>query len=123
MLTYAVDQGVLVISLHGPIDIGNRAAVALSIESLVHAHRADYVVLELAAGPPSVAAISVVHRAYRLCTAVGASLAVVTSTDESRRLLGIGGSRSTPRVYASTAQAILAKPRPGSGLAQDAARP
>ncbi|MET9324431.1 STAS domain-containing protein [Streptomyces sp. NPDC003038] len=123
MLTHAVDQGVLVISLHSPIDIGNRAATALEIGRLLHAHRADYVVLELAGCPASAAAISVVHRAHRLCAAVGASLAVVTPTDESRRLLGAGGGRSAPRLYASTTQAILAKPHPGPGLVPDAARP
>ncbi|MGW0391273.1 hypothetical protein ACWDYJ_10285 [Streptomyces sp. NPDC003042] len=114
MLTHAADQGVLVISLNTSIDVGNRAAMALKIEELIHAHQADYVIVELAGCAVSAAVHSVVRRTYHLCAALGASLAVVTPTAESRRLLGAGsGGGAGPALFTTTSQAILAQPRPG----------
>ncbi|MGW7456328.1 hypothetical protein [Streptomyces sp. NPDC054797] len=105
MLTHAFDQGVLVISFHGEIGIGDRAAVALETEHLVQTRRPHCVVVELA-DSASPAEVSLVLRAHRLCGQWGVPLAVVTSAPEAQQLVAANAGSAGPLVFATVAQAV-----------------
>ncbi|MFJ8668844.1 hypothetical protein [Streptomyces sp. NPDC093600] len=62
--------------IHQNLDVTNRAAAALQIEALVHAHRPAEVTVELPTSEPSPATLSAVARARRMCQSIGVSFAL-----------------------------------------------
>ncbi|WP_030192426.1 hypothetical protein [Streptomyces sp. NRRL S-87] len=100
-------DGVLVIRLLPALALRHRAAATLAIDELLASHRPRRLVVEI----PSLltpAATSVVLRAQHSCRARAASLAVVSTAVEVRRLLRQSLAAGGLTVYASVTQAVHA---------------
>ncbi|MEV4331394.1 hypothetical protein AB0K02_12770 [Streptomyces sp. NPDC049597] len=110
MLHHTIERGVLVITLHDDVYLGNRVAVARGIASLVKAHMPAPVVIVLTASAVSAAAIGTVLRAHLMCSRLQVLMAVVTPSAPARRVLeanaDVGGTRLV--VFARSSQAIEA---------------
>ncbi|MFE1232506.1 hypothetical protein [Streptomyces sp. NPDC058745] len=77
LLSHDAHDGALRITLHRNLDITNRAAAALQIEALIAAYRPARVVIELTSTPPSLATLSAIARAKRMCEGLDIPLALV----------------------------------------------
>lgn len=106
MLTHAFDHGVLVVSFHGEIGIGDRAAAALETDHLIQTSRPHCVVVELAESAVSPAGVSLVLRTHRLCGQWGVQVAVATSAPQAQPLLAANAGISGPLVFATVTQAV-----------------
>ncbi|MFI5670967.1 hypothetical protein ACWDA9_06890 [Streptomyces sp. NPDC001193] len=100
LITHVLDRGTLRVKIHRDLDITNRAAVALQIESLVAAHRPDQVVLELPTGVPGPATLSALARAQRMLrsldvafTVTGAEVHFPDARDQAPARLDSGARR------------------------------
>ncbi|MEU7068109.1 hypothetical protein [Streptomyces sp. NPDC046161] len=107
MISHVFDRGILIIRFPSGIDVAGRAAVAVETEHLIHARRPLHVVIQLAL-PEAVApaVFSLVLRAHRLCTEVGASSAIVSASSDVRRLLAANADSSGPAVFADLSDAV-----------------
>ncbi|MFF1594263.1 hypothetical protein ACFVY0_40190 [Streptomyces sp. NPDC058286] len=73
------------LTLHHNVDVNTRAAAAVEIEALVHAHRPRRVTVQvLAAGEPTPATLSVVVRAHRMCQSLDIPLSLTGACPASR---------------------------------------
>ncbi|MEU9862548.1 hypothetical protein AB0D99_16920 [Streptomyces sp. NPDC047971] len=77
LITYAIEDGVLHVTLLRDLDISTRAAASLETEALVHAHHPRHVRVQLPTFDPSPASLSALTRARRLCEHLGIPLTVV----------------------------------------------
>ncbi|MEV8629212.1 hypothetical protein [Streptomyces sp. NPDC051079] len=71
---HAADGGILALSVPSDLDVTNRAAAALQLETLVLAYRPLGVHLHLPHGPATRPTLSVLARVRRLCEALGIPL-------------------------------------------------
>ncbi|MFF5447232.1 hypothetical protein [Streptomyces sp. NPDC012888] len=76
MITHQITDGTLRVRIVRDLDVTNRAAAALQIEALVHAHRPRHVAVELPTQDPSPMTFSALARAQRMCQSLGVTLAV-----------------------------------------------
>ncbi|MFF0201404.1 hypothetical protein [Streptomyces sp. NPDC005017] len=87
MLTsHSLDGDTLHVTLRHSLDIATRAAAALEIEALVHAHRPRQVVVQVPAGEPTPATLSTVLRAHRMCAGLGVPLTLADAGTAMQRL-------------------------------------
>ncbi|MGX1478496.1 UNVERIFIED_CONTAM: hypothetical protein RKD50_007304 [Streptomyces canus] len=98
MLSYSLEQGVLVITVHDDPGIGGRAALLAEISDLVHVQKSAPVVLVLDEPAVSGAAVSVVLRAHRMCSHLGVLMSVATHSAPARRLLEMNADTSGIRL-------------------------
>ncbi|GAA1422848.1 hypothetical protein GCM10009601_24990 [Streptomyces thermospinosisporus] len=107
MLSHALEQGVLVLSIHDVVD-GGRGALLTEITDLVHACKPAPVVIILADPAANRTALGVVLRAHRLCSSLGIMMSVATHSALARRRLEEDADTSGIRlvVHARTDTAI-----------------
>ncbi|MGW6484849.1 hypothetical protein ACWGDS_44805 [Streptomyces sp. NPDC055059] len=87
MLTsHSVDGDTLRVTLHHSLDVHTRAAAAAEIETLVHTHRPRRVTVQVPAGEPTPATLSVVVRAQRMCKSLDIPLSLTGATSAAQRL-------------------------------------
>jgi len=86
LISHSVDGETLHVRLHHNVDVTTRAAAAVEIEALIHAHRPRRVTVQVAAGEPTPATLSVVVRAHRLCKNLDISLSLTGATTAAQRL-------------------------------------
>ncbi|MFF1571064.1 hypothetical protein ACFVY1_48580, partial [Streptomyces sp. NPDC058293] len=82
----SVDGDALHVTLHHNVDVTTRAAAALEIEALIHTHRPHRVTVQVFAGEPTPATLSVVVRAHRLCKSLDIPLSLTGATTATQRL-------------------------------------
>ncbi|GHE61706.1 hypothetical protein GCM10014715_13990 [Streptomyces spiralis] len=87
MLSYGVEQGVLVITVDGDPGRDDRPVLAQAISDLVRAHRPTPVVIVLDEPAPGDAAVGVALQAHRLCGPLGVLVSVATHSAAARRIL------------------------------------
>lgn len=80
VISHALADGVLHLTLPADLDVTNRAAATLETEALVHAHRPRLVQVRLDGTDPSPASLSALARARRTCANLGVPLTVVGAT-------------------------------------------
>ncbi|MFD7781014.1 hypothetical protein [Streptomyces sp. NPDC059753] len=86
LISHSVDAATLHVTLHHSIDVHTRAAVAEEIEALVHTHRPRRVNVQVPAGEPTPATLSVVVRAHRMCKGLDIPLSLTGATTAAQRL-------------------------------------
>ncbi|MEU6879478.1 hypothetical protein [Streptomyces sp. NPDC046712] len=86
LMSHAMDHAVLRVTLHRELEVTNRAAVALQIQALVHAHRPAEVIVELPTADPSPATLSAIARTRRMCQSIGVPLTLTGAAARARRL-------------------------------------
>ncbi|MEV4192434.1 hypothetical protein [Streptomyces toxytricini] len=74
VITHHLAEGALHVQVPQELDVGNRAAAALEIEALVHAHRPGRVVVRLPSRHPSPMTFSALARVHRMCRSLGIPL-------------------------------------------------
>lgn len=87
MLTYSLEQGVLVFRVLADPGVSGRAHLLARMGDLVRGHRPAPVVVVLDDTAVGGVVISVVLRAHRMCTDLGVFMSVVTHSAAARRLL------------------------------------
>ncbi|MFE0650845.1 hypothetical protein ACFVZH_19885 [Streptomyces sp. NPDC059534] len=92
LISHAVGEDVLHVTLHCDLDVANRAAAALQIQALVQAHRPARVVIELPAADPTPATISALARAHRMCASLSIPFSLAGASPRTRRLLDVNSS-------------------------------
>ncbi|MFD5620658.1 hypothetical protein [Streptomyces yangpuensis] len=75
VISHHLADGTLHVKILHELHVTDRAAAALQIESLVHAHRPARVVVELPSRSPSPMTFSALARARRMCQSLGIPLA------------------------------------------------
>ncbi|CAL9338790.1 hypothetical protein SUDANB58_00222 [Streptomyces sp. enrichment culture] len=98
MLSHALERGVLVITVPSDPGVDGRAPLLERIGGLVRAHRPAPVVIVLDEPAATGAAVSVVLRAHRLCSALGVLMSVATHSAPTRRLLEANADTSGTRL-------------------------
>ncbi|MEU3051343.1 hypothetical protein ABZ705_33465 [Streptomyces sp. NPDC006984] len=106
VFTHMLDRGVLVVTLHGDVVIGDRAAVSQGFADLVRMYLPRAVVIELRTPVVSAAALSAVLRAHRLCEHGRVPLSLVAAERATRRLLEAGTDGTGLRVLACRDEAV-----------------
>ncbi|WP_326771334.1 hypothetical protein [Streptomyces sp. NBC_01445] len=87
MLTsHSVDGDALHVTLHHNVDVNTRAAAAVEIEALVHTHTPRRVTVQVPAGEPTPATLSVLVRAHRTCKSLDIPLSLTGATTATQRL-------------------------------------
>ncbi|MET7520452.1 hypothetical protein ABZS88_45425 [Streptomyces sp. NPDC005480] len=86
LISHSVDSDTLRVTLHPSIDVNTRAAAAVEIEALVHTHRPRRVTVQVPAGEPTPAMLSVVVRAHRMCKSLDIPLSLTGATAAAQRL-------------------------------------
>ncbi|MFF1360254.1 hypothetical protein [Streptomyces sp. NPDC058297] len=86
LISHSVDGDALHVTLHHSVDVTTRAAAAVEIEALVHAHRPRRVTVQVSAGEPTPATLSVVVRAHRMCKSLDIPLSLTGATTAAQRL-------------------------------------
>ncbi|MET7756106.1 hypothetical protein ABZT27_15530 [Streptomyces sp. NPDC005389] len=84
LISHDSENGVLRLVLLRDLDVTTRAAAAVQVEALLHAHHPQHVRWQWPTASPSAASLSVLARARRLCDALGASLTVLNATTPVR---------------------------------------
>ncbi|MGW6688722.1 hypothetical protein [Streptomyces sp. NPDC054961] len=74
LVSHRITDDTLHVKILHELDVTNRAAAALRIEALVHAHRPSRVTIELPARAPSPMTFSTLARASRMCQSLGIPL-------------------------------------------------
>ncbi|MER5965098.1 hypothetical protein [Streptomyces sp. NPDC002057] len=87
LITHAVRQHVLHVTLLRDLDVTNRAAAALQVQALVQTHRPTRVVIAVPTVDPTPATLSALARAHRMCLSLGIPLALSGASARTRRLL------------------------------------
>ncbi|MFI9780571.1 hypothetical protein ACIHCV_38880 [Streptomyces sp. NPDC051956] len=62
LISHSVDGDALHVTLHHNVDVNTRVAAAVEIEALVHTHRPSRVTVQVPAGEPTPATLSVLVR-------------------------------------------------------------
>ncbi|MEV8596233.1 hypothetical protein ACIHFC_32425 [Streptomyces sp. NPDC052013] len=108
MLSHALEQGVLVLSIHHDPGVDGRAALLTEISDLVHAFNPAPVVIILEDQAATGAALSVVLRAHQVCSSLGIVMSVATHSALARRLLEANADTSGIRlvIHARTDTAV-----------------
>ncbi|MFC9501815.1 hypothetical protein [Streptomyces sp. NPDC056982] len=86
LISHSVDGDTLRVTLHHSVDVHTRAAAAAEIEALVHTHRPRRVTVQVPAGEPTPATLSVVVRAQRMCKSLDIPLSLTGATAAAQRL-------------------------------------
>jgi hypothetical protein len=86
LISHSVDGDALHVTLHHNVDVTTRAAAAVEIEALIHAHRPRRVTVQVTAGEPTPAMLSVVVRAHRMCKSLDIPLSLTGATTAAQRL-------------------------------------
>ncbi|BAU81781.1 hypothetical protein SLA_0827 [Streptomyces laurentii] len=87
IITHSVDGDILRVTLHRDLDVTNRAAVALALQTLVQAHHPMRVLVEVPLTEPSSATLSALVRTHRMCRNVGVDFALTGLGADAQRLL------------------------------------
>ncbi|APU43509.1 MULTISPECIES: hypothetical protein [unclassified Streptomyces] len=74
VISHHIAGGALHVRILHELGVTDRAAAALQIESLVHAHRPEQVTVELPSSSPSPMTFSALARAQRMCQSLGIPL-------------------------------------------------
>ncbi|MFC9583428.1 hypothetical protein ACFVJ8_11455 [Streptomyces yangpuensis] len=74
VISHHLADGTLQVRILHELHVTDRAAAALQIESLVHAHRPAHVTVELPSRSPSPMTFSALARARRMCQSLGIPL-------------------------------------------------
>ncbi|MER6281120.1 hypothetical protein ABT272_42500 [Streptomyces sp900105245] len=111
MVSHALEQGVLVVTVHDDPGSDGRAVLLTRISDLVKGHAPTSLVLVLD-GPAADSAVGVVLRVHRLCSRLGLVMSVATHSAPVRRLLeadaDAGGTRLVVLARADTAIRLTA---------------
>ncbi|MEF2528887.1 MULTISPECIES: hypothetical protein [Streptomyces] len=83
VITHQLAEGVLYVRIPRELDVGNRAAAALEIEALVHAHRPGRVEVRLPSHHPSPMTFGALARVHRMCQSLGVPLATTGPDGEA----------------------------------------
>ncbi|WP_329583057.1 hypothetical protein [Streptomyces sp. NBC_01361] len=87
MLTsHSVDGDALHVTLHHHLDVNSRAAAAVEIEALVHTRQPCRVTVQIPAGEPTPATLSVLVHAHRTCKNLNIPLSLTGATTAAQRL-------------------------------------
>ncbi|MET7543973.1 hypothetical protein [Streptomyces sp. NPDC005507] len=86
LISHRVDGDTLHVTLHHNLDVNTRAAAAVEIEALVHTHTPRRVTVQVPAGEPTPATLSVVVRAHRMCKSLDIPLSLTGATTAAQRL-------------------------------------
>ncbi|MFG3371132.1 hypothetical protein ACGF0K_40240 [Streptomyces sp. NPDC048156] len=86
LISHSVDGETLHVTLHHNVDVTTRAAAAVEIEALIHTHRPRRVTVQVTAGEPTPATLSVVVRAHRMCKSLDIPLRLTGATTAAQRL-------------------------------------
>ncbi|RFC78249.1 hypothetical protein [Streptomyces sp. AcE210] len=87
MLTsHSVDGDALHVTLHHHLDVSSRAAAAVEIKALVHTHQPRRVTVQIPAGEPAPATLSVLAHAHRTCKSLDIPLSLTGATTAAQRL-------------------------------------
>ena len=86
LITHAIEDGNLHVTLRGQLDVTSRASAALEIEALVHVHHPRGVTVQIPADDPTPATFSALLRAHRMCKGLGIPLKLSGGTPSTRRL-------------------------------------
>lgn len=87
VLSHVLEQGVLVISVHGEIRVDGGATLLAKISDLIHAYKPTPVVIVLDDSAAGTKVISVVVRAHRMCGSIGVLMSVASHSAPVRRRL------------------------------------
>ncbi|MFD7631247.1 hypothetical protein ACFV7Q_35425 [Streptomyces sp. NPDC059851] len=71
VISHHIAEDVLHVKIAQELDVTNRAAAALQIEALVHAHHPGQVTIHLPTHAPSPMTFSALARAHRMCQSLG----------------------------------------------------
>ncbi|MER7466442.1 hypothetical protein [Streptomyces sp. NPDC097981] len=71
VISHHITEGTLHVEIPQELDVTNRAAAALQIEALVHAHHPSRVTIHLPTDAPSPMTFSALGRASRMCQSLG----------------------------------------------------
>ncbi|MFC8102351.1 hypothetical protein [Streptomyces sp. NPDC057363] len=109
MFSHSLEQGVLVLTVHGECGLSGRAPLLTRIGDLVHAYKPApvVVVLEEAASVSTVVSVLQVHR---MCSQLGILMSVASHSAPVRRLLEANADTSGVRmvIHARADTAIAA---------------
>jgi predicted TIM-barrel fold metal-dependent hydrolase len=86
LISHGVDGDTLRVTLHHSVDVHTRSAAAAEIEALVHTHRPRRVTVQVPAGEPTPATLSVVVRAHRMCKNLDIPLSLTGATTAAQHL-------------------------------------
>ncbi|WP_405475145.1 hypothetical protein [Streptomyces sp. NBC_00009] len=86
LISHSVDGDALHVTLHHHLDVNSRVAAAVEIEALVHTHRPSRVTVQVPAGEPAPATLSVLVRAHRTCKSLDIPLSLTGATTAAQRL-------------------------------------
>ncbi|MER5960160.1 hypothetical protein [Streptomyces longhuiensis] len=86
LISHSVDGDTLRLTVHHSIDVNTRAAAAVELEALVHTHRPRRVSVQVPAGEPTPATLSVIVRAHRMCKGLDIPLSLTGATTAAQRL-------------------------------------
>ncbi|WP_328923772.1 hypothetical protein OG429_03455 [Streptomyces sp. NBC_00190] len=87
VISHQIAEGTLHVKILQELNVTNRAAAALQIESLVHTHRPDRVTIELPTDAPSPMTFSALARASRMCESLGIPLTAAGPRGQAPLLL------------------------------------
>ncbi|MGW0750727.1 hypothetical protein [Streptomyces sp. NPDC002587] len=87
IISHHISEGALHVKILQELNVTNRAAAALQIESLVHARRPTLVTIELPTHAPSPMTLSALARASRMCESLGIPLTATGPGEQAPRLL------------------------------------
>ncbi|MET9468445.1 hypothetical protein ABZY44_27390 [Streptomyces sp. NPDC006544] len=96
LVSHHLTDDTLHVKIPHELDVTNRAAAALRIEALVHAHRPSRVTIELPGRAPSPMTLSALARASRMCQSLGIPL-TATAPGERAPLPLLGHDAGTAR--------------------------
>ncbi|MEU2392596.1 hypothetical protein [Streptomyces sp. NPDC007369] len=71
VISHHIAEDTLHVEIPRELDVTNRAAAALRIEALVHAHQPGQVTVHLPTDAPSPMTLSALARAHRMCQSLG----------------------------------------------------
>ncbi|MFF3674383.1 hypothetical protein ACFYYS_10390 [Streptomyces sp. NPDC002120] len=98
VISHRIAEDTLHVRILQELDVTNRSAAALQIESLVHAHRPSRVTVELPTDAPSPMTFSALARAQRMCQSLGIPLTATGPGEHAPPLpLGPGPGAGTAR--------------------------
>ncbi|MET7843566.1 hypothetical protein ABZT45_34190 [Streptomyces sp. NPDC005356] len=86
LITHAVEDDTLHVTLQGQLDITNRTTAAVQIEALVRDRHPHRVTLQIPTGEPTPATLSALLRTHRMCQGHGIPLKLNGATPTARRL-------------------------------------
>ncbi|MFF1400064.1 hypothetical protein ACFVZD_40545 [Streptomyces sp. NPDC058287] len=86
LISHSVDGDTLRLALHQSVDVHARAAAAKEIEALVHTHRPGRITVQVPAGEPTPATLSVAVRAHRMCKSLDIPLSLTGATPQAQHL-------------------------------------